>query len=60
MQTNKKSLAMTYFPTPLGGSIIGVGGLDFRVRDGNGYDTSTVITRHLNKTLFGKGGVLEG
>jgi len=41
----KKSLAITYFPTPSRGSIIGVGGLDFRVRNGNGYDSSTMITR---------------
>ena len=43
----KKSLATTYFPAPRGGSIIGVRGLDFRVRKGNGYGTSTIITRHL-------------
>ena len=38
---------MTYFPTPYRGSIIGVRGLDFRVRNGNGYVTSTIITRQL-------------
>ena len=27
-------------------SIIGVRELDFRVRDGNGYDLSTMATRH--------------
>jgi hypothetical protein len=43
----KKSLATTYFPTPRGRSIIGVRGLDFRVRYGNGYATSTIITRQL-------------
>ena len=41
---------MTYFPTPYRGSIIGVRGLDFRVRNGNGYATSTIVTRH-NKLL---------
>ena len=43
---SKKSLAITYFPAPRGRSIIGVGGLDFRVRNGNGYVSSTIITRH--------------
>lgn len=45
---------MTYFPTPQGGSIIGVRGLDFRVRNGNGYNTSTIITRQLITLLIAK------
>ena len=40
----KRSLAMTYSPT-LEGSTIGVGGLNFRVRNGNGCGPSTIITR---------------
>ena len=28
------------------GSIIGAGGLDFRVRDGNGYYLAAMATRH--------------
>ena len=43
----KKSLATSYSPTSLQGSTIGAGGLNFRVRDGNGWDPSAVVTRQL-------------
>ena len=33
------------FPGPFGPSIIGPGGLNFRVRDGNGWNPSGIITR---------------
>ena len=57
----KKSLATTYFPTPYRGSIIGVRGLDFRVRNGNGYGTSTIITRRLTLKFLPRGdGALHG
>ena len=39
---NKKKLATSYFPAE--GSIIGVRELDFRVRNGNGYYLSTMVT----------------
>jgi hypothetical protein len=32
------------FPLPHGSSIIGLGGLNFRVRDGNGCDPSGMAT----------------
>ena len=35
------------FPQPRGGSIIGPGGLNFRVRDGNGCDPSGMATGKL-------------
>ncbi len=38
---------MTYSPTPLQSSTIGARGLNFRVRDGNGWDPSAMITRHV-------------
>ena len=41
----KKSLAMSYSPTPLQGSTIGAGGLNFRVRNGNGWIPSAIVTR---------------
>ena len=41
---NKKSLATTYFPAK--SSIIGARELDFRVRNGNGYYLSAMVTRH--------------
>ena len=37
---------MTYSPT-LSRSTIGVEGLNFRVRNGNGCDPHTIITRHI-------------
>ena len=40
----QKSLATTYSPTA-DGSTIGAGGLNFRVRNGNGWDPSAVVTR---------------
>lgn len=43
----EKSLATTYFPTSSRGSIIGVRGLNFRVRNGNGCNTSTMVTKQL-------------
>jgi hypothetical protein len=38
---------MTYSPTPQGGSTIGAGELNCRVRNGNGWDLSAVLTRLL-------------
>ena len=40
---------MTYSPT-LSRSTIGVEGLNFRVRNGNGCDPLTIITRHIMQT----------
>ena len=42
IRLNKKKLATSYFPAE--GSIIGVRELDFRVRNGNGYYLSTMVT----------------
>ena len=44
LHLKRKSLATTYSPTPRG-STIGVGELNFRVRNGNGCGLSTIITR---------------
>ena len=44
---SKKSLAATYFPTPYRGSIIGVRRLNFRVRNGIGCYTSTIVTKYV-------------
>ncbi len=38
------SPAPTYLPTPEGSSIISAEGLDFRVRDGTGYDPLAIGT----------------
>ena len=38
-------LAMTYFPRSYAPSILGPGGLNFRVRYGNGWNPSGIITR---------------
>ncbi len=46
MSINKKCLATTYSPTNSYSSTIGAGGLNFRVRDGNGWYPSAMITRH--------------
>ena len=40
----RKSLATTYSPTPRG-STIGPGGLNFRVRNGNGWAPAGMVTR---------------
>ncbi len=40
----QKSPATSYSPTA-NRSTIGVGGLNFRVRDGNGWSPSTMVTR---------------
>ncbi len=40
----KKCLAMTYSPTR--GSTIGAKRLNFRVRNGNGWDPLAIVTRH--------------
>ena len=39
---NKTSPAATYLPDQKPGSIVGAGGLNFRVRDGNGWVPSAV------------------
>ena len=44
----KKNPAAAYFPA-CEGSIIGAGGLDFRVRDGNGYNPSAVAAGQKSK-----------
>ena len=44
----KKSPAATCSPAASRGSTIGAGGLDFRVRDGNGYGTPAIATGRLN------------
>jgi hypothetical protein len=44
----KKSLATTYSPTAVRRSTIGAGGLNFRVRNGNGWIPSALVTRQLN------------
>ena len=43
----KKSLATSYSPTSSQGSTIGAGGLNFRVRDGNGWDPRGMVTGKL-------------
>ena len=44
----RKSLATTYSPTAVCRSTIGAGGLNFRVRNGNGWIPAAVVTRQLN------------
>ena len=41
----KKSLATTYSPTAVCRSTIGAGGLNFRVRNGNGWVPAAIVTR---------------
>ena len=43
-------LATTYFPGALRPSIVGPGGLNYRVRNGNGWTPTGKITR---KSVFG-------
>ena len=47
-------VALTYVPTPVGCSIIGAGRLDFRVRNGAGYDppASSTTERRINTAMF--------
>jgi hypothetical protein len=42
----QKKLGNYLLSRPSGGSTIGARGLDFRVRNGNGYNTSAIITKH--------------
>ena len=46
----RKSLATTYSPTAIRRSTIGAGGLNFRVRNGNGWVPSAMVTRQLKTT----------
>ena len=43
----KKSLATSYSPTAVCRSTIGAGGLNFRVRNGNGWVPSALVTRQI-------------
>jgi hypothetical protein len=47
----RKSLATTYSPTAVCRSTIGAGGLNFRVRNGNGWVPAAMVTRLKNTTL---------
>ena len=51
LHTNKKEPGGDLLSRLLRGSIIGVGGLNFRVRKGNGCNTSTITTRQLTTGL---------
>ena len=60
----RKSLATTYSPTAVCRSTIGAGGLNCRVRNGNGWDPSAMVTRlqivAIHKAVQAAGGCPAG
>src|SRR6266705_3297142 len=48
----KNSRQRPTFPQPYSGSIIGPGGLNFRVRDGNGCDPSGMATGNCEDCVY--------